>query len=49
VDNPHLNGRHPVFGEVIEGMETVDTISTIKTGKNDRPVKDVTILRATIS
>ena len=38
---PHLDGSYTVFGEVIEGMNVVDSISNVKTGKSDRPIKDV--------
>jgi peptidyl-prolyl cis-trans isomerase A (cyclophilin A) len=40
---PWLNGKHTIFGEVIEGADIVDRISRVKTGNNDRPVEDVVI------
>ncbi len=43
-----LDGHHPIFGEVIEGMEVVTAIGKVKTGLNDRPVEDVKIIKATI-
>ncbi|MGE4375501.1 MAG: peptidylprolyl isomerase [Methanoculleus sp.] len=50
VDNTHLDKEnkstpyaHPVFGEVVGGMDVVDAIGKVKTGRNDRPVKDVVI------
>jgi peptidyl-prolyl cis-trans isomerase A (cyclophilin A) len=43
VPTPHLNGRHTIFGEVIEGSDVVDQISKVATGRNDRPVDDVVI------
>ncbi len=41
---PWLDGKHTVFGKVIEGMETVDKIENFKTNANDHPIKDATIL-----
>lgn len=45
---PHLDGQYTVFGEVLEGIDTVQTIEWVETDKNDRPLEDVRILRATI-
>lgn len=43
VDNLFLDGKHPVFGRVTQGMEVVDAISKVKTGAGDRPVEPVII------
>ena len=48
VDNNYLDGKHPVFGEVVEGMEFVDAIGKVKTGPRDKPLEDVVITKATV-
>lgn len=45
---PHLDGAYTVFGEVIEGMEVVEQIEKVETDKNDRPGKEVCIIKASI-
>ena len=45
---PHLDGSYTVFGQVVSGMETVEKIEGTKTGKADRPVENVRILKATV-
>ena len=45
---PHLDGAYTVFGQVVEGMETVEKIEGTKTGRADRPVENVRILKATV-
>lgn len=38
---PQLDNEYTVFGEVVEGIETVDKIAEVKTAPGDRPVEDV--------
>ncbi|MFF8727136.1 peptidylprolyl isomerase [Streptomyces sp. NPDC015171] len=45
---PHLNNRHTIFGEVVQGQEVVDAIAKAPTGRNDRPVSDIAIESVTI-
>jgi peptidylprolyl isomerase len=49
VDNNYLDRNHPVFGKVVEGMDTVDKIGKVRTDRNDRPLQSVKILSATIT
>ncbi|MEC7907346.1 MAG: peptidylprolyl isomerase, partial [Verrucomicrobiota bacterium] len=44
----HLDGRHAVFGLVVDGIEVVDAIGLAPTGANGAPTDPITINSATI-
>lgn len=45
---PFLDNQYTVFGEVVEGMETIEKIEKARTDRNDRPVDDIIILSTSI-
>ena len=40
---PHLDGKYTIFGEVVEGLKTVEKIQFTETNHDDRPVKNIII------
>jgi len=48
VPTPWLNGKHTIFGEVIEGMDVVENISKVPTGAGDQPQEAVVLQRVNV-
>jgi peptidyl-prolyl cis-trans isomerase B (cyclophilin B) len=46
---PWLDGKHTVFGQVTDGMDSVDAIEKTPTGPGDRPVEPQVIERITLN
>jgi peptidyl-prolyl cis-trans isomerase B (cyclophilin B) len=45
---PWLDGKHTVFGRVVEGMEVVDKIEASETDQNDKPRDEARIESVTL-
>jgi peptidylprolyl isomerase len=48
VNNTHLNSKHPVFGEVVDGMDVVDAIARVPVNSANKPLTEVKIIKAEV-
>ncbi len=47
-DNNFLDGKHPVFGKIISGLDVADKISNVRRDGSDRPLEEIKIIKASI-
>jgi arabinogalactan endo-1,4-beta-galactosidase len=45
---PWLDGGYTVFGELTDGWDVAERIQSVETDRNDRPLKDIRILKAVV-
>ena len=45
---PHLDGKHTVFGRVSSGMDVIQRLGNVQTDRTDRPSTPVHILSAKV-
>jgi cyclophilin family peptidyl-prolyl cis-trans isomerase len=43
-----LDGKHAIFGRVVEGQVVVEQIAAVERGASDRPLQDIVMKRVTI-
>jgi len=45
---PHLNGKHTIFGQVVEGQAAANKIANVPRGANNKPINAVIMRKVTI-
>lgn len=44
----HLDGKHTVFGKLVQGFDTLDKIETVGADESDKPAREITILSTAV-
>ena len=48
VATPWLDGKHAIFGEVVEGLEIIDQMAALPRDGRDRPHEDIAMEKVTV-
>lgn len=48
IATPWLNGRHTIFGKVVEGENVIDEIANVEKGPQDKPKTDVILEKVSV-
>lgn len=48
IATPWLDGKHTVFGKVVDGIEVIDTIANVEKGPQDKPKTDVVLEKVSV-
>lgn len=48
INTPWLDGKHTIFGQVVEGQDLITKITQVQRGPNDKPVQNIVINKVTI-
>lgn len=44
----HLDNKHAIFGKVVGGNLTLDKIEDVGSGKDERPLQEITLMKAAV-
>lgn len=47
-ETPWLDGKHTIFGQLVEGFDVLDKIATVKVDMADKPLHDIVIQKINI-
>ena len=47
-ETPWLDGKHAIFGEVVEGLEIIDQMAALPRDGRDRPHEDIAMEKVTV-
>jgi peptidyl-prolyl cis-trans isomerase A (cyclophilin A) len=48
VATPWLDGRHTIFGKVVNGLEVIDVIADVEKGAQDKPKTDIVLEKVSV-
>ena len=48
VPTPWLDGKHAVFGKIVDGLDVIEAIGKVKTGAGDRPAEEIKLSKVTL-